>query len=85
MNHDTNKKSLIDTKTLGSEIYAIYEQYGIHQDDVPVAYSTIHEAQKDDEEFKNWKTKKIWKIYSVHKKMENINDGYKNLQRIING
>ena len=50
MNHDTNKKSLIDTKTLGSEIYAIYEQYGIHQDDVPVAYSTMHEAQKDDKE-----------------------------------
>ena len=51
MNHDTNKKSLIDTKIIGNETYAIYEQYGIHQDDVPVAYSTIHEAQKDDEEF----------------------------------
>ena len=56
MNHDINKKGLIDTKNIRNATYAtyaIYEQYGIHQDDVPVAYSTIHEAQKDDEEFKN--------------------------------
>ena len=55
---DESKKHINNAENLGNETYAIYDQYAIHQDNVPVAYGTIYNIQKDDEELKKLKDEK---------------------------